>query len=258
MILVYHHVCPSAARPVAPNPAQGWQFTHSPQALERHVRELERRGWRILSLSDMVRIIRDTGREPDRSAAITFDDGWRDNYEHALPVLRRMGCTATFFPTTDHVHRGADDPAKMTVSQLRELVEAGMTVGGHTRTHPDLTRIPAAQAREEIEGCKADLERLIGRPVDLFAYAAGAFDRSIAEMTRAAGFQAACTVLGPARNDRSTLFWLFRDFLSETMDTPADRYRLSPPARRALEWRVRGRLRRALRSGVTRGAGEGP
>ena len=59
---------------------------------------------------------------------------------------------------------------------------------------------------------------------------------------RKAGYIAACTVLGPARNNASTTYWQFRDVLSEKMNTPGDRYRLSPLARRLLEFRVKKRL----------------
>ena len=246
MILMYHHISPRTAFPDNPDPSEGWQFAHSPEGFERHLRELDRRGWRFLSLPDMVRIIRETGQEPSKAVAITFDDGWRDNYDHALPLLLKLGRTATFFLTTDHFHRGVEEAKKMSAAQVRDLVGAGMTVGGHTRTHPDLTRIPEGQAQEEIEGCKADLEGLLGRPVTCFAYTGGAFNRRVAELTRCAGYQAACSVLGPADNDRSSPFWMFRDLITEGMHRPADRYRLSPLARRLLAWRVRRKLRRKL------------
>ncbi len=246
MILVYHHVEPRITASATDDPSAGWQFNHSPQGFERQLRALLRRGWRFVALGEIVASIREDGREPARRAAITFDDGWRDNYHHAFPVLSRLGLTATFFLTSANLRAGPGDARKMTLQQVRELAASGMTIGGHTRTHPDLTRLGESAARDEIAGCKADLEELLARPVELFAYPGGAFNRRVAELTREAGFAAACSVLGPARNDRSSLFWLFRDVISEAMDTPGDRYRLSGLARRLLEWRVRRRLRERL------------
>ena len=247
MILVYHHVAPASRVPAAESPDEGWMFRHSPEGFGRQLSELRRRGWTFIPLPEMVARIQHRGREPARAAAITFDDGWRDNHEYALPILVELGLSATFFLTTDHLWGGTEDRRKVTWTQVRELSAAGMTIGGHTRTHADLTRMPEPQARAEIAGCRADLEDRLGQPVTCFAYPGGAFDRRVVELTREAGYGAACSVLGPARNDRSSLHWLFRDRITEAMNTLGDRYRLSPWARRLLTWRVRRELRRKLR-----------
>jgi peptidoglycan/xylan/chitin deacetylase (PgdA/CDA1 family) len=134
----------------------------------------------------------------------------------------------------------------MNVAQLKELLLAGMTVGGHGRSHTDLTKLPFEQARAEIAGCKEDLQQALGVPVQFFAYPGGAFNREIVRLTHEAGYTAACSVLGPALNDRSSLFWLYRDVLSEGMDTWHDRYRLNSLARRLLSFRVSRRLKVAL------------
>ena len=197
-------------------------------------------------LADCVRTIRETGAEAPGVAQLTFDDGWLDNYRYALPILRDLGLTATFFVTTEHLHGGVDDPKKMTRDQLAELVDAGMTIGGHTRSHATLTRLAEDEATNEIAGCKEDLERSLGITVDLFAYPGGAFNASVARIVREAGYAAACSVLGPARNDASSTYWMYRDVLTEEMSSPRDRYRLSPGARRLLEFRVKRRLARQL------------
>jgi peptidoglycan/xylan/chitin deacetylase (PgdA/CDA1 family) len=244
MILVYHHIAPASRVPRVEGPDEGWRFRHSPEGFERQLVELRRRGWKFIPFPEMVAWIGRNGCEPHRVAAITVDDGWRDNHEFALPILLKHGLSATFFLTTEHLRGGADDPRKMTLAQVRELADAGMTFGAHTRTHLDLTRIPAAQARAEIAGSRTDLEDCLGQSIHWFAYPGGAFNRRVAEMTREAGYNAACTALGPARNDRASLFWLFRDRITESMDSAGDRVRTSPWARRLLAWRARGELRR--------------
>jgi peptidoglycan/xylan/chitin deacetylase (PgdA/CDA1 family) len=247
LILLYHHVAPAERVPSREAADEGWQFRHSPEGFRRQLGELRRRGWEFVPLQQLLERIRRSGGEPARAAAITFDDGWRDQYEHALPILVGEGVPATFFLTTDHLRGRSTDRRKMSWAQVRELVAAGMSVGGHSRTHADLTRLDEARAREEIAGCRADLEDGLGRAVSTFAYPGGAFNRRVVDWTREAGFEAACSVLSPARNDASSLYWLFRDVISEGMDTPGDRYRLSPWARRLLAWRVHRRLRLQLR-----------
>ncbi|HZO08410.1 MAG TPA: polysaccharide deacetylase family protein [Myxococcota bacterium] len=247
MILMYHHVSPERPAAADARPDEGWDFHLSPQGFERQLRALSRRGLRFVPLPEIVETIRRGGREPDGVAAITFDDGWRDVYEHALPILLEMGLPATFFLTTEHLRPGRADARRLGRAQILELISAGMTVGGHSRTHVDLTRIPEARAREEIAGCRQDLEQATGQSVTLFAYPGGEFDRRVVELTREAGYAAACSTLGPARNDRASLFWMFRDLITEPMNSLGDRYRLSPWARRPLAWRVRGKVRRKLR-----------
>ena len=134
----------------------------------------------------------------------------------------------------------------MGVSQLNQLLGAGMTLGGHTRSHPDLRKLPAQVALEEIAGCKQDLERAFEIVVQFFAYPGGAFNRDVARLTQEAGYTAACSVLSPASNTTDSMFWLFRDFLSESMNTLGDRYRLNLVARQLLSFRVKRRLKEKL------------
>ncbi len=246
MILMYHHVAPLETVPRDRSPDEGWNWRLSPEAFERQLVELRRRGYHLMPLPEIVEEIRERGIEDPMSAAITFDDGWVDNYQFALPVLRKHSVPATFFATTAHLTDGAEDARKMSVAQLKELLCAGMTLGGHTRSHPDLRKLSPQIAMEEIRGCKEDLERALGIPILFFAYPGGAFNRRVARLTQQAGYTAACSVLGPANNDTSTLFWLYRDLLTESMGTLADRYRLNRVARRVMSFRVRRRLREQL------------
>lgn len=248
MILMYHHIAPAETLPSASRQqeGEGWDFTHSPEGFERQLRELTHRGWRFISLEELVGIIQKTGKEPPKAAAITFDDGWIDNFIHALPILRRLRLTATFFLTTRHLFEQQRDPRRMGTAEIRHLLDEGMTVGGHTRSHVDLRGISPEDARREILGCKVDLERLLEKPVRFFAYPGGAFDRRAVEWVREFGFGAACSVYGPAPNTRDSLYWLFRDVLTEKMTSLRDRYRLCSLARRALAFRVHRRVRQAL------------
>jgi peptidoglycan/xylan/chitin deacetylase (PgdA/CDA1 family) len=250
MILMYHHVAPLEAVPVAADESEGWEFTLSPQGFERQLTALRQRGYRFVSLNSMADDIRKRGVEDARAVAVTFDDGWVDNFWFARPVLKQLSITATFFVTSAQLRNGTRDGKRMGCDQLKQLLDDGMGIGGHSRTHPNLTELPLAQAREEIAGCKEDLERALGSPVSFFAYPGGAFNRDVARLTQEAGFTGACSVIGPSRNDTSTLFWLHRDILSESMRTWHDRYRLSPWARRLFSFRVHRRLRRQLVHGT--------
>lgn len=248
MILLYHHIAPSGHLPRDAERAQaeGWRFTHSPAAFEWQLRELARRGHRFLSLPDLLTELGQPGGERPNSVAVTFDDGWIDNFEFALPILKNLGVSATFFVTTAHLRLPRPDGSRMAAGQLRDLAAQGFTVGSHTRNHPDLTSLSVAQAREELAGSKADLEQVLGAPIDLLAYPGGGFNARVVELARETGYRAACSVLGPHRNDLTSLFWLYRDVLSPGLNTWGDRYRLSRRARQFLAFRVQRRLRARL------------
>lgn len=204
---------------------------------------------------------------PPAAASITFDDGYRDNFTVALPVLREHGVTGTFFIATGflgggrmwnddvieavrvssdvatdwrefglgvrdfstlqgrchgldaaltrlkyfpHEERAAlareiarragvpdESDFMMSSHQVRELRAAGMEIGAHTRTHPILSELGDVQARDEICGGKAELESILGAPVDVFAYPNGNPERDLTsrdvKLVKEAGFRAAAT-----------------------------------------------------------------
>ena len=246
MILLYHHVAPLETVPPQWESNEGWHFVHTPIGFERQMIKLEQSGYRFIPLAGLVDDLCKRGSEGPRTAAVTFDDGWIDNYQFALPILKKLSIPATFFVTTRQLQGGTSDAKRMNVGQLRELLRAGMAIGAHTRTHPNLTNIPAERAGDEIRGSKADLEAALDVRVDFFAYPGGAFNRQVVEAVRQAGFVAACSVLSPARNTTGSMFWLFRNLITEEMTTLSDYYRLSPLMVRLLEFRIRRRLQKQL------------
>jgi peptidoglycan/xylan/chitin deacetylase (PgdA/CDA1 family) len=254
MILLYHHVAPADQKPGTPESAESWKLYFTPEQLAVQLRELTRRGFRIVSLPDLVSAIRRRGWEPLKKVAITFDDGWTDNYVYALPVLRRLGVPATFFVTTRHIHHGVADPARMSVDQLKDLLRRDMTIGSHSRTHPNLLEVTEAQAREEIAGSKTDLERALGTRIDLFAYPYGAHHRIQVDLVRKAGYSAAFSAGGGAQNTRLGMFWLFRHGLSPDMNGPEDRQAFAPlrGTLRGLYRDLRKRLGYPLLAALTR------
>ena len=166
-----------------------------------------RRHFRVTSLRDLVERL-ERGQPVHRRLAITFDDGYRDNYEHAAPVLERLGLPATFFVVTQWMSSDVvawwDQDSRtphpwMTWEQVRALRRRGFDIGAHTRTHADLGRVGEAEARDEIVGARRDLERELGAPVDLFAYPYGRPDNLLEPyraLVKAAGFRCCCSSFG--------------------------------------------------------------
>jgi peptidoglycan/xylan/chitin deacetylase (PgdA/CDA1 family) len=112
--------------------------------------------------------------------AITFDDGYGDNYDYAFPLLQRHGATATFFVTAGFLER---DPQVMrrfhpglrplAWDQVREMRQGGMAFGAHTYSHPNLSRLDRAAAEGELRRSKLILEARLGEPISAMAYPFG-------------------------------------------------------------------------------------
>lgn len=156
-----------------------------PDAFRAHMLGLATRGVAVLGIADLL-------RAPDTrdAVAITFDDALSSVWTIAAPLLDELAMTATVFVPTAHAGgdngwRGAGDRGiprfpVMRWDELGALQSRGWTIGAHTRTHPALTRCPAAQITDELEGSALDIERALGTRPQLFAYPYGLVDDRVA------------------------------------------------------------------------------
>jgi peptidoglycan/xylan/chitin deacetylase (PgdA/CDA1 family) len=170
-----------------------------PARFARQMRVLRALGYRGLSMQDLAPYLR--GDRSGKVVGITIDDGYVNNFEHALPILQSAGFTATSFVVSGQLGGsnvwdasiGITPARLMNVPQLRAWLDAGMDVGAHTRNHVDLTECDPVRARAEIVQSRQDLEQALGMPIRSFCYPYGAYREEHVEMARAAGFELATT-----------------------------------------------------------------
>jgi len=188
VVLMYHALDP-------PRRPSGWSWAITADRFASHLDLLSRMGIRTLRLDQ----VEDAGGA-GASVVLTFDDGYADNHEWALPELVRRGQVATWFIPSAQVGGVADwldgetpRRALMDRGQLQGLLAAGMEIGGHGRHHRPLVGLPAAEAQREVAGCREDLQALLGVRIDSFAYPYGRYDAAARAVAEQAGYRYACT-----------------------------------------------------------------
>lgn len=159
----------------------------SPESFARQIDWLEKKGFRFLSLEEVVNR---QGKIPlwERSIALTFDDGFRDNYEKGFRFLIQRGKTAALFVVVNWVGR-ADFLAW---NEIRELADSGITIGSHALSHrwlPDIS--DQEELKREISDSKKKIEDEIGKEVRHFCYPVGGVNERVAEEVKRAGYRAA-------------------------------------------------------------------
>ena len=193
-ILMYHNIA------VAPQGVKLRGLYISPRRFARQMALLHWLGYQGLSMSAAMPYLR--GEREGKVVVITLDDGYRDNLEHALPVLQRHGFTATCYVVSaaigtdnhwDAQQLGTHKPL-MNVHELHRWREAGMEIGAHSRHHPRLPELSEPELDDEVSGSKRELEGLLAVPVTQFCYPYGAAGLRERAAARRAGFVAAVTV----------------------------------------------------------------
>jgi peptidoglycan/xylan/chitin deacetylase (PgdA/CDA1 family) len=172
-------------------------FTVKPATFERQLTHLVESGCRFVSMDEVTAHVRGSKSLPANAVCLTFDDGYRDNLECALPLLERFSAPATIFVASGYVESGVTEQG-LPICSTAEIAELAahplVTIGAHTHSHPRLSRLSAAAVQHEISYGRARLEEWAGKPVLHFAYPKGDFNAETVEIVRAAGFASAVTV----------------------------------------------------------------
>lgn len=159
------------------------------EQFEAQLAELRSGRYKILPLPEIVAALRAGRALPDRTVAITIDDAYLSAYEEAWPRLKAERLPFTLFLATDPVDRGVR--GYMNWNQLREMAQAGVTIGGHSVHHPHLPALEADAMRAEIEQSNRRLAKELGKAPELFSYPYGEFSLAAIEQVQRAGYTAA-------------------------------------------------------------------
>jgi peptidoglycan/xylan/chitin deacetylase (PgdA/CDA1 family) len=185
-ILMYHQIkeLPASAS------AYDLDWTVSPAALDAQLNYLATKGYVAISLDQALDGLAGHAPLPAKAVVLTFDDGWKTQYTHALPLLKKYKQTATFYIVSSYMGYGAYFDWTMT----EELRRAGMTIGVHTIDHADLTKKSLVELDRQVRDSKAVLEKKLNVAVTHFAYPFGAHNETVMAALKHAGYRSAVTI----------------------------------------------------------------
>jgi peptidoglycan/xylan/chitin deacetylase (PgdA/CDA1 family) len=152
--------------------------------------------------------------------SLDFDDGWLSTFQNGIPILDAAGYKSTQYIITGYMQNA---PGYVTADQVKQMAQGGHDIEAHTRTHPDLTTLTAAQLQNEIAGSKTDLQA-IGITAKSLAYPYGTYNSQVIQAVKDAGFQAARTALAAdgGFNTKDVNHYLLKTFDVEQSTTLAD------------------------------------
>jgi len=179
-VLMYHHI--------QSDPKS--RYFIDPALFETQMAYLAKNGYHTITMTQYADALRNGTSLAPKSIVLTFDDGYRNAYTGAFPILKKYGFTGTFYVITNVV--GA--PAYLTWDQIQEMHDAGMEIGAHTESHAFLTRLSPWRAFMEIWGSKLVLTEHLHVPITSFAYPYNDHDQRTVELAHLAGFNNAVIV----------------------------------------------------------------
>jgi len=180
-IIMYHSVTPAAS------PRNMLAITDA--TFERQMDFLKSRRYNVVPLETLAAMIREKKRIPPKTISITFDDGYKDNYIYAFPILKKYNLPATLFVIINEVER----PDRVSWDEIKQMQDSGLiTIGSHTiGPQPLIDYKSKDELKKQIFDSKKVLEEKLGLQVNTFSYPGGMFNSAIRQLVIDAGYKCA-------------------------------------------------------------------
>lgn len=198
-ILMYHYIRPD---PGNGDPI-GQDLTVTPEVFGEQMDYLADHHFTTMTMAELADVRAGRLALPVNPIVLTFDDGYRDFYTNAWPLLREHGFKSTVFIITS----GVEQPPYLTWAMIDEIRGSGLIeFGSHTVSHRELPSLGDAEAKQEIEQSRQELEKHLGHPVRSFCFPVGRFSDRDVDFARSAGYETAVTTKsGHANPDQDPL-----------------------------------------------------
>ncbi|MCZ8513283.1 polysaccharide deacetylase family protein [Paenibacillus filicis] len=167
----------------------GNRATIAPEKFAEQMHYLSHQGYTTLTLAQFTDMLEHRAEVPAKPVLLTFDDGYADNYAHAMPLLKELGFHATLFMSP-----GMMGGYYLNWDQIREMHAAGWDIQPHGMTHPHLPKLKKAEQEAQITEARALIEQELGTTADVFCYPYGEYNRTTLDILEEHGFRYAFTI----------------------------------------------------------------
>jgi peptidoglycan/xylan/chitin deacetylase (PgdA/CDA1 family) len=179
----------------------GSSISVAPNEFEDQMNFLYKRGYTTIRLWEYVNSIMMENPVPPQGIVLTFDDGYKNNYEVMFPILKSFGFTATIFVVTGSMgkmdfwkkDRGIPDLPLLSWNEVKEMKKYGLDFQPHSHSHPLLTNLTEDEIKAELINSKREIETRLDEKAEVFCYPYGKDDDKVIGILKEVGFKAAVT-----------------------------------------------------------------
>jgi len=179
----------------------GSYISVAPNEFKEHMNFLYQRGYTTITLREYVNSLIMNESAPSKSIVLTFDDGYKNNYDIAFPILRGFGFTATIFLVTGFMgkmdswekDKGIPNSPLLSWNEVAEMKKYGFDFQPHSYSHPLLTNLTPDEIKAELINSKKEIESRLDEKAEVFCYPYGKLDDKVIKILKEVGFKAAVT-----------------------------------------------------------------
>lgn len=183
-----------------------------PEIFEKQITKIINDGFTTITASEYAKAMVDNKPMPKNPIIITFDDGYKDNYTNAFPIMKKHHIKGTIFPITNAVDKNKNF---LTSSEIKEMEASGLIdFGSHTVNHVHLSKEDTAKVRYELIESKKFLESVLGKPVSTFCYPYGDNSPAVVKQVKEAGYSIAFADISSGANFIEQQYLLHRYYVT--------------------------------------------
>ena len=185
----------------------------------QHMAWLKEYGYTGITPDELYAFVTEGAELPAKPVLITFDDGYKDNYTNAYPIMKEYGFKGTIFVVTSFLGKYDN---YLTWEQAKELLDNGFSIESHTYTHKSMTETSDEEISKELSKSREEIREKLGIEADFMAYPTGTYNLHIAELVKAAGYKGAFTIKYDNVSRDSNVYALERVPIFHTENTNKD------------------------------------
>lgn len=212
-ILMYHYV----DYPPEDADAVRMDLTVTPELFSEHLLHLQTFGYTSVTLRQLWDALEKGRKLPPKPVILTFDDGYDDAHQHAFPRLQEMDMVGTFFIIGNFM----DQPGYLTWEQALEMKKAGMEIGNHSLTHPDMSKMQPSDQFNEANITADKIKEALGERPEFFCYPLGRYNDMTMNVVKQTGHLAALTTVDGTLHFNGNLYRLTRVRVRNTTNPTA-------------------------------------